>query len=70
MLSRVMLPVGPLHLYLEPRGRAPLRVKLDAAAVAAAAYAATRPDSRLDAGESLASAAMVFRRGGAASQRV
>lgn len=65
MLSRVMLPVGPLHLYLEPRGRAPVRVKLDAAAVIAAAYAATRPGSRLDARESLASAAMVFRRGGA-----
>jgi hypothetical protein len=70
MLSRVMLPVGPLHLYLEPRGRAPVRVKLDAAAVIAATYAASRPGSRLDAGKSLSSAAIVFRRRGAANGRV
>ena len=70
ILSRVMLPVGPLHVYVEPRGSAPVRVKLDAAAVVVATYAATRTGSRFDAGESLSSAALVFRRAGAPTGRL
>jgi hypothetical protein len=62
-LETVMLPAGPVRLYLG--GGAPVRARLDLAAVAAAAYTSLQPGARLDAGESLSSGALVFRREGA-----
>lgn len=61
MLSRVILPVGPVRVYAQPGGEQPLRVKLDAAGVVGLFYAATLPDSRFDPVESLSSGAPVFR---------
>ncbi|HEU0053332.1 MAG TPA: hypothetical protein VFQ39_09155, partial [Longimicrobium sp.] len=62
-LESVMLPAGPVRLYLGGEG-APVHLRLDAAAVVAAAYTMTLPDTRFDAGESLSSGALVFHRAG------
>jgi hypothetical protein len=64
-LSRVMLPLGPTRLYL---GDGPARLRLDAAAIGAAAYAATRPGARLAPGESLSAGMLVFRREGSSQE--
>lgn len=64
-LETVALPAGPVRVYLGGRGDGPrVRARLDLAAVAAAAYTLTLPDTRFDAGESLSSGALVFRRTG------
>jgi len=61
-LDRLVLPAGPVRLYLYPRGHGPLlRARVDLAALTAVAYAAASPGSRFDAAESLSSGAMVFR---------
>lgn len=60
-LESVALPVGPVRLYLGGGG-APVHAKLDLAAVTTAAYTLTLPGVRFDAGESLSSGALVFRR--------
>jgi len=65
-LERVMLPLGPIRFYVSPLGGAPAQARLDAAAVVAAAYFATRPGARFDAGESLSAGALVFHRPGSA----
>ncbi|HEX6748193.1 MAG TPA: hypothetical protein VF092_12935 [Longimicrobium sp.] len=65
-LDRLVLPVGPVRVYLAPRGEGPaVRARVDLAAVAAAAFAATARGSRFDARESLSSGALVFRVPGA-----
>jgi hypothetical protein len=64
-LSRVVLPVGPVRVYVGADG-APVHAKVDAATVLAAGYAATRPGARFDAAESLSSGALVFERAGTA----
>jgi hypothetical protein len=62
MMDRLVLPVGPVRMYLQARGPGPaLALRLDAAAVVAAAYAATVPGSSFDARESLSAGALVFR---------
>lgn len=61
-LSRVVIPLGPLRLYVEPRARAPVHARVDAASVLAIAHAATRPGARFDAAQSLSSGAVVFMR--------
>ena len=65
-LERVMLPLGPIRVYVSPLGGAPVTARLDAAAVVATAYFATRPGARFDAEESLSAGALVFRRPGSA----
>lgn len=61
-LERVVLPAGPLRLYLSRRpGDAPARLRLDAATTIAAAYAVAEPELEWDAAESLSSGALVFR---------
>lgn len=69
-LERVMLPLGPVRLYVErgAAGGTRLQPRLDLAALAAAGYAATRPGARLDARESLLSGALVFTRPGDAAE--
>lgn len=61
VMDRLVLPVGPVRLYLVTRGPGPsFSARLDAAAVVAAAYAATVPGSRFDADRSLSAGALVF----------
>jgi hypothetical protein len=67
-LERVMLPLGPIRLYLSPLDDSPVQARLDAAAVVATAYFATRPGARFDAGESLSAGALVFRAPGSADE--
>jgi hypothetical protein len=63
VLERVALPLGPVRLYISPRGEGPLlQPRVDLAAVASVAWAAAQPGSRLDLEESLSSGAPVFRR--------
>ena len=60
--DRVMLPVGPVRLYLRADSGLRVTPKLDVAAVVATAVVATRPRTGVDWGESLSSGALVFRR--------
>lgn len=60
LLSRLMLPIGPLHLYVRPDSRTWLRARIDApSAVAALLLAAT--GNQLDGPASLSAGALVFR---------
>lgn len=62
MLDRVVLPVGPVRMYLSLRGPGPrFAARVDAAAVAAAAYTAMTPGARIDWDESVSAGALVFR---------
>jgi len=62
VMERLVLPVGPVRVYLAARGPGPaLSARIDAAAVAAAAWAAATPGARFDAHESLSAGALVFR---------
>lgn len=62
MMDRLVLPAGPVRLYLQTRGAGPrLSAWVDAAAVASVVYAATVPGARFDARESLSAGALVFR---------
>lgn len=60
LLSQVILPVGPVRLYVRPNGGLAVNAKLDLAAAVATAYAATRPETRLDLPKSLSAGAPVF----------
>ena len=60
LLSQVVLPLGPVRLYVRPSGGLAVNAKLDLAATVATAYAATRPDTRLDLPKSLSAGAPVF----------
>jgi hypothetical protein len=62
LADRLVLPLGPVRLYVGVRGPGPrLGARLDAAALAAAAYTAAVPGTRFDAGASLSAGALVFR---------
>ena len=61
--SEIVLPVGPVRMYVGGAG-APVHAKVDVAAVAVAAYTMTLPDATFDAAESLSAGALVFRRDG------
>lgn len=60
LLSEVVLPLGPVRLHVRRTDAVAVNAKLDLAATAAIAYAATRPDTRLDLGKSLSAGAPVF----------
>lgn len=60
-LERVLLPVGPLNVYVEPRSSAPVRARVNAQALAWTVYAVARPELEWDAGASLSAGAAVFR---------
>lgn len=60
-LDRVVLPVGPVRVYLVDRASS-ARVKLDLASTAATVVAALHPDNEFDARESLSAGTPVFRR--------
>ncbi len=61
-LDELMLPLGPVRMYVRTRGAGPrVRARLDVTAVAAALYARWNPALHLDAGESLSSGTLVFR---------
>ena len=60
--EQVALPVGPVRIYLRTSGQGPrVQPRVDALALVATAYAATRPELEWDAAGSLSSGAMVFR---------
>jgi hypothetical protein len=60
--EQVALPLGPVRFYLRTSGEGPrLQARVDALAVAATAYAASRPELEWDAGRSLSAGVMVFR---------
>lgn len=61
-LERLVLPVGPVRLYLSQRHGEPFaRARLDLATVVAAGYAVRAPELEWDPRESLSSGALVFR---------
>lgn len=60
LFARVVVPLGPARVYVEPGSSSPVHVKLDAAGLIRIGYAATRPDARLDVGSSLSSGTLVF----------
>lgn len=64
-LGHVMLPLGPVRLYAEPRSAVPIRARVDAANLVATVATAFQGDTRFDWGASLSSGAPVFRREGA-----
>lgn len=60
LLSRVVLPAGPLRFYARLDGGLDVDVKLDLAAAVVTAYAAQRTGARLDFASSLSVGAPVF----------
>ena len=60
LLSEVVLPLGPVRLYVRRTEALAVNARLDLAATAALAYTATRSDTRLDLGKSLSAGAPVF----------
>lgn len=60
-LSRLMLPLGPVRLYVEPRGTSPIRARVDLLSLAWTGYAALTPELNWDAGATLSAGAPVFR---------
>jgi hypothetical protein len=61
-LGRLALPLGPVRLYVSPRGRVKVRARVDVATVATLAYVAAQRGTRFDAGASLSAGAPVFLR--------
>ncbi|HEY7767949.1 hypothetical protein [Longimicrobium sp.] len=60
--EQVALPLGPVRFYLRTSGEGPrLQARVDVLAVAATAYAATRPELEWDPANSLSAGVMVFR---------
>jgi hypothetical protein len=60
-LHEVMLPVGPLNLYVHPGSGRGAHLKVNVLGVVAAVTAAAEPELVLDAGKSLSAGALVFR---------
>jgi hypothetical protein len=60
-LERLMLPLGPVRLYVHTDGGLRVRPKLDAATLLAAGFAAAAPELEWDAGDSWSTGAPVFR---------
>ena len=64
--DRLILPLGPVRLYVTPGQPQPVRAKVDAAAVGTLLWVATRPGTSFDPGASLSAGGPVFRRTGTA----
>ncbi|MDB4951116.1 MAG: hypothetical protein JWM27_3765 [Gemmatimonadetes bacterium] len=60
-LDRLMLPVGPVRVYVSPRGRRTVHVRVDAATLATLGYVALRRDNAFDLSATLSTGAPVFR---------
>ena len=60
LLQRVMLPIGPMHLYVERSAGVRVHAKVDAYTLGWMTYAALQPELRWDAGRSLSAGAPVF----------
>lgn len=60
-LSRLVIPVGPVHLHVEQEGRLRVQPRLDLTALLWTGYALTLPELELDPALSLSSGAVVFR---------
>lgn len=60
LLDQVILPVGPVRMYVDRTAKTPLRAKVDLAGLVSTAYAAAQPNSRLDIAASLSAGAPVF----------
>jgi hypothetical protein len=63
-LDRLVLPVGPVRLYVTPGQETPVRARVDAAAVGTLLWVASRPHTSFDAGASLSAGGPVFRQRG------
>ena len=61
LLQRVMLPVGPLHLYVDRSRGVRMYAKVDAYTLGWMTYAALKPELSWDAEASLSSGVPVFR---------
>jgi hypothetical protein len=59
-LHELVLPVGPVYLYVRPDAPRALHARIDAVAAAAIVYGVARPELRFDLAESLSSGAAVF----------
>lgn len=59
-LERVVLPIGPVRLYLRPGSAEPVRARVDLVTTAAILYAAGVDELEMDAAASLSAGAPVF----------
>jgi hypothetical protein len=59
-LHRLVLPVGPLRLYLHPRGNGTVNLKVDLYELAWLGYAMAEPALTLDVGKTFSAGAPVF----------
>jgi hypothetical protein len=59
-LQRLVLPVGPLRLYLHPRSTVAVNLKVDLYELAWLGYAMTEPALTLEVGKTLSAGAPVF----------
>lgn len=59
-LERIVLPIGPVRVYLRPGAAEPVRARLDLVTTAAILYAAGVDELELDGGASLSAGAPVF----------
>lgn len=59
-LSRLILPLGLVRLYVEPRERSPVHARLDLAGAIVTAYSVADPDLHFDPGATLSAGAPVF----------
>jgi hypothetical protein len=64
LLEELVLPVGPIRLYVRPGARVPFVPKVDVLASAWLAYGIVESELDFDAGESISSGAPVFRTDG------
>jgi hypothetical protein len=60
LLERVLLPVGPVHLYVEPGSEHPVRARVDLNALLVTGYGLNHGELRFDASRSLSAGAPVF----------
>lgn len=60
LLDRVVLPVGPVRLYVDRAAPAPLRARLDLPGAISTVYTAAQGDTELDWASTLSSGAPVF----------
>jgi hypothetical protein len=58
--DQIVLPVGPVRVYIQPRSSTPLQAKVDVANLAVTAYTAAQPGLEFDWRSSLASGTPVF----------
>jgi hypothetical protein len=67
-LDRLVLPLGPVRLYVTRGDPRPVRARLDAAAAGTLLYVATRANTSFDPGATLSSGGPVFRRTGPSAE--